>query len=691
MDLLPIAKRLDTDFQATCARLDDDEPYLGSFTLVSNSKPVTYKVGSRKRLEERILDWRHPLARAYYTVTPGEDFELDEPGFAHVQGVLDQRCALTAQARRLRCIEFTTTDGKQLLVAGDNGFERLHSLRRPPFHEGGLGDLRALLTTTQYELITRSRSQPLIIQGRAGSGKTSVAMHRVAWLAYAAEDTDYVPVDPSRVLVVMFNKALSSFVRTTLAPLGLNKVQLDTFHGWALTAIHRGYRGVVRPDTERRSHENKAQTLKKHVGMLSAIDEMIARQTGAVGRWLHEKLAPHKSVGAVWLGKWSGTKGPVMRRLVSLRREALAARDAARGVEVRHLTELHKILTGAVTRMSLYKEDLLSLLTNEELLTDHLTGVSRADIEALVSFQRDVAALGGTERRPGPGVRFEDFALLLRIMQRKNGGLPDKSEEEVYVYDHLVLDEAQDFGAVELAVILGAVQSRTGVTIVGDVNQKIVPSVEFMGWDGIAGELGIEGADVTRLEVAHRSTCPIMTLADGIVGDRSMAGRDGPLPVFFHVADNVQVFDVLEARIRSTLESNPKAHVCVVTREPSEVQSLLDGLTSRLRPPIAVRKGHNAEFIFAPGVTVTNFLQVKGLEFDALLVVEPTEAKWPDTQQGRRNFYTLITRARDTLDFISIGNPCSILAKALEEGLVVSEDPVPTAPADDLDTSFPLR
>ncbi len=249
-----------------------------------------------------------------------------------------------------------------------------------------------------------------------------------------------------------------------------------------------------------------------------------------------------------------------------------------------------------------------------------------------------------------------------------------------------MLDEAQDFGAVELAVILGAVRSRTGVTIVGDLNQKIVPDADFIGWDQLAAELGIEGATVTKLEIAHRSTRPIMAIADAIVGDASTAERDGAVPTFVRAADDDGVLDVIEARARAAIQSNPDAHVCVVVRSPDAVGALVDALAPRLRGVAAVRRGYNKEFVFTPGVTVTNFRQVKGLEFDAVVLVEPTEAQWPDTAQGRRDFYTLVTRARDALDFVGTGKPAALLGRAIDAGLVtVAEEEVPAAEIEEID------
>jgi hypothetical protein len=230
---------------------------------------------------------------------------------------------------------------------------------------------------------------------------------------------------------------------------------------------------------------------------------------------------------------------------------------------------------------------------------------------------------------------------------------------------------AQDFGAVELTVLLAAVRSRTGVTIAGDLNQKIVPEAEFIGWDALARELGIGGAKVSKLEVAHRSTVAIMRVADSIVGDETSKGRPGPIPTLTVTDSQEGQLDVAADLAKAVLKELPQAHVCVVTRHAAAAKTLHGELSSRLAElGTPVRIGHNKEFEFAPGVTVTNMRQIKGLEFDAVIAVDATTTNYPDTEQGRRNLYTLLTRAKDRLDIVSPGEPTALLKTAVDGGLV---------------------
>ena len=106
-----------------------------------------------------------------------------------------------------------------------------------------------------------------------------------------------------------------------------------------------------------------------------------------------------------------------------------------------------------------------------------------------------------------------------------------------------------------------------------------------------------------------------------------------------------------------------------------------------LLSPTTVRRGHNKHFDFAPGVTVTNYRQIKGLEFDAVVVVEPDEEHYPSDVQGTRNLYTVITRARERVIIVATDRLTPKLATALAEGRLDGppEEVVPELALDDLD------
>lgn len=268
---------------------------------------------------------------------------------------------------------------------------------------------------------------------------------------------------------------------------------------------------------------------------------------------------------------------------------------------------------------------------------------------------------------------FEDLALLLRLIQLKNGGFPDKQrQDDVRVYDHLVIDEAQDFGAVELTVLLSSVRTRTGVTIVGDMNQKIVPDADFIGWDELARQLGVDGVSVTRLEVVHRSTGAIMRVADSVIDERAAGVAPGPLPTLTYAATPGAMVEQTVELLRAAHAIDANGHICVVCKGKAEAEALFRALCEwNAELGVPVRLGHNKQFEFTPGITVSNARQVKGLEFDTVIVFDPSPKNYPASTDGRRALYMVITRAKERLYFVAQQKVSSLLDAAIERDFVV--------------------
>ncbi|GIT64921.1 MAG: hypothetical protein Ct9H300mP23_05480 [Nitrospinota bacterium] len=105
--------------------------------------------------------------------------------------------------------------------------------------EKSLPNILSLITKDQFEMITTDPERPVIIQGSGGSGKTTVALHRLAWLLH--ENNSKIKAEKTRVIVM--NRSLAIYVSSTLPSMGIDDVQTSTFNSWALSIIGKPVRG----------------------------------------------------------------------------------------------------------------------------------------------------------------------------------------------------------------------------------------------------------------------------------------------------------------------------------------------------------------------------------------------------------------------------------------------------------------
>src|SRR6185436_781645 len=148
-----------------------------------------------------------------------------------------------------------------------------------------------------------------------------------------------------------------------------------------------------------------------------------------------------------------------------------------------------------------------------------------------------------------------------------------------------------------------------------------------------------------------------------------------PLPTLRIVETDAEKLAHAAETARAALVDNPAAHVCIVCKSSTEVVGAAEQIRSLIKDPaIIVRQGRNKDFTFAPGVTVSSFRQVKGLEFDVVVVLDPNRDVYLDTTQGRRNLYMVLTRAKDALHLVSAGELTPLLRPPVDGGLIELRD-----------------
>lgn len=576
--------------------LYDQSYFARVITDEEDGKQVEFKLGTASFPAQRIIDWRKaPISRLYYDFKEGDDFAVTIQGRER-EGIIQLRRAYQGKRKDLSVIETaqaTLYREKDSWKIGETN----EPASRASGHDGHLPPILSLITPDQFDLITRDADKPMIIQGIAGSGKTTVALHRLAWLLHE-ENAD---LDPQKCLIVMFNRSLKAYIETTLPEMDIPNVPIRTFHQWVNTLVTEicGARPQGQFKKSRELEQFKASSI-----CLEMIEKYLA-----------QRFQSNKPVAAAVPGQ-----APMFHPFVT------------------ELFSFYEYLIG---------QDLF--WPKWELIRSQLK-------EQLTLKACDL----------------QDDVLLLHFIFAEHGHYPAKSAASLGLCDHIVIDEAQDFGLVEIRALLNAVNQDKTVTIVGDLAQKIVMGRNFNSWGEMLKDAGFEEISPIALTVSYRTTQEILELAATIRKDLkemlpapasgpNKKERHGPTPTFIRAGTPQFLPHLVAQWIKARVEEAPHSLSAIICRWPKEAQALVEEL--RKLGQHSVKLGHRDQFDFSPGVIVTNVHQVKGLEFRNVLVVEPSEQNYAGSSDEERNLlYVAVTRAEMKLDFIGSTAPTKYLA-----------------------------
>jgi DNA helicase-2/ATP-dependent DNA helicase PcrA len=689
--------------------VDRKSPYFGHLRLEEGGKRRDVLIGSRSFVEPgggvQIVDWRNaPVSRLFYRYEEGDGYE-ERLGDRLVEGeILARRTVaiVDAELRRVAAPQGTfsrdlrtgawrevATRAAKLQIARDGsaasvvgGAQRPAVPPAPASPRGKLGledsagrrpdrhlpAIAALIDPRQFELITQPSSGLIAVQGSAGSGKTTIGLHRIAYLAFAEPRR----FRPEKMLVIVYQRALASYVSRVLPSLDVPGVPVTTFGAWAEAARRAALPLLdVGLSDETPSVVMRA---KAHGALLRIIDD---RQE-AMTAWCRAQLAAEvagKPGGDDVLVFWDSTKGPIDGRVTAL---ATWVRDGQLDPATRNAIENAGRALRARTRDVV--GEWAALFTDRQALGDgfrrHAPGVfSEGQLDDLHRWcvARDRLRTAG---RPASedDERFtldaEDEALLLRIYQRQRGRIPDGGGNKggVLAYEHLMVDEVQDFSPLELAVLLDTTSAARSVTLAGDTAQAIAPEHGFSDWSALLDFLQIAHERVEPLRVSYRSTREIVDAAEHVLGPlmgdvRPVAPRAGAPVESFAFASAGECAELLTHALKELLRLEPEASVALLARHPEQARAYYEALNHAEVP--GLRLVADQDFSFTAGIDITDVRQSKGLEFDIVILLDVNDASYPASDDARRLLHVAMTRAAHQLWVTYTGNPSPLLPQNL--------------------------
>ena len=578
-----------------------------------------------------VHDWRAPVCSLYYDSMPGE-VSYDSPS-----GKILGRMTLKRQYRM---------ENGQLKYYVDTQLSIDDDMLLDILSGASSHHMRQIVATIQAEqnAAIRHDDAPVVcVVGGAGSGKTSVAMHRAAFLMYRRRDL----LDASKIQIISPSTAFSEYVSNVLPELGEENIRARTMREIVERVLDRKVEPLVR-QMENCLPEN-----------LETRNKSVAYKTGV--EFLRKLKATAESFAT-----FGPNFGSVrMDDQILIRREELRRMYKNEFSLLSPAQRIERMKATLETRLSSWEEKLIRQYEQSfsgKYSGKELTFVSkmaaaqrlqsvRAQLrtytnvtgwnllqEALRDAPRELRNLF-FENRDANLLWWEDAAAQAYLLVKLGFVQPDKT-----VY-HLLVDEAQDYSETELA-LLHAYFPNARVTLLGDPMQRTCPGMGACVPENWGECFDAKDAPLFRLTRCYRSTLPITRLCNAL-----LPGSEDRLNPFAREGEAPLVAQYSEQLLKDTLKRMRDAgyaSIAVITRSQSQADSLSAKLENVYR-----LDGGEADLNYESTDNVVGcYHMVKGMEFDAVIVV------WPDvelTDGERRRLYTACSRALHSVALLGGG------------------------------------
>ncbi len=646
-----------------------DQPYFSRISCREHGRRATedFYIGrfglfDRETLAPYVIDWRSPIANLYY-----------DESFADVPVQVDRDHELRFDVHRKR--HFELRDGKLVQFFDSTSAVRADQplmQRLNAKSEQRMKDIVETIQADQNRVIRADPNQLLIVQGVAGSGKTTIALHRLSYLAYQQKGRttfgNFLVIAPNRLFIdyisdVLPNLGVEGVTQTTWEDLLLlmlpkrvrlqnhqKKVQL--FIEGAAPAASFGKDTVARAALLR-SHMAMKELLDRYVEhlLVQAIpDEDLVLDTRHVmsreqiAQKFHRDFAHYPYIRRrerliAALRAWSAdalaeVSGQIAKRFAGRYLEADAHTQAVKQSYEKALdhycAKIRAVDIFASYRMLITTKKSIVWLIKRSGNSDWL-----ADADNVASCLKHTL----TDR----AFEWEDIAGLFYLTYRLHG--LDKRRP----FSHIIVDEAQDLGPFQI-YLLRLLCNQDSISVFGDLSQSIYAFKGLGDWRAIPADLFAKPPQVETLPRSYRSTVEIMSLANEVLAhwknpDKVLAEpvlRHGETPKRVRVSDERAAVQQLADDLNILHEAGMR-NIAIIDKSLARCRVLGNMLTSRGE---RIKVITDKETRYEGGVSVVSVYFAKGMEFDAVILINPTEQKFDSHNAvDIKLLYVAMTRA----------------------------------------------
>lgn len=591
-------------------------PYFGRIDFLEkkeNSKVMPTYIGihtfydpeSRATL---IHDWRAPVSSMFY------DHELGEAGYRSPSGEIKGEISLKRQYRiRGGKMEFMI---ESALTVHDDILQKELSSNV----DDKMKNIVATIQREQNQIIRNEDIRTLIIQGVAGSGKTSIALHRIAYLLYTFRDS----ISSKDILIVSPNKVFSDYISNVLPELGEETVP-ETSMEQILSGVlehkykYQTYFGLVNELLEKPSSSLIDRiAYKASFGFISELDKFILHIENTYFKAADVKLTKYITIPAPFIEE----------QYLRFNRYPIRRRFDAMADYMLDMLKIQYAFTVTTAGRNLLKKEIRLMFAGNN------------DIQVYKDFFKWTNNPGMFKMRKGHTLEYSDLAPLAYLHLALEG-----SGNQPFRVKHLLIDEMQDYSPIQYKVIQKLFPCRK--TVLGDAGQSVNP---YGSSTAETIQKSLTASEIMKLCKSYRSTFEITDFAQKIHPNAELepVARHGEKPQILQFGSAVEELSGIMGLISTYRKSGYKS-LGIICKTEQQAREMADVLKSYAND-ISFLSSQSSAFV--QGIVITSAHMAKGLEFDEVIIPQTDERNYR-SEIDKSMLYVAVTRAmhRLTLTF----------------------------------------
>ena len=562
---------------------------------------LTYLTRDNKNV---IYDWRSPIASIFYDYENG-DCEYEAPG-GKIQGYLENKRQFTIEESKI----IRVFDSK--LNVQDDLLQEVLSQKNNDY-------MKNIVNTIQQEqnaIIRNVKDKNLIVQGIAGSGKTSVALHRIAFLLYKIKN-----LTSDKVLIFAPNQVFSEYISNVLPELGEENTKETTFSDF-LESYIKEYRHI----------ETFTSFIERYYKYEEVLPDLIKfKQSDEIINVIDLYIKNYT--------KNAKFTDDILNRDLFITKEKLNYYLNERYVSIPLFERIQEIaekiseqnFNGNKTKtkqiQKWLKEKINISLDMKEIYKKFYTS-----LEFKFAYKKNIPD-NYINKLDSKTISFEDACLFVYMKSLLMFLGND------YQIEQTIIDEAQDYNKLQY-ILLKKILKKSKFTILGDINQTINPYYQYKSLNDLSDIF--DSSNYLELNKTYRSSPEIIEHTNKILNLNLVSAirRDTKIPVIFRNKDNIKdqmIYDI------KTLQRKCKS-IAIITKTDTEANSIYKMLKSSFKDLVLISNGSNN---FNRKLVVIPSYMSKGLEFDASIVYTDKNNKY--TFDERYLYYVSCTRSQHYL------------------------------------------